>query len=316
MGKQTLSTYLKMWLEDYVRPKVRPKTFKSYSQLVKNHVSPALGDIPLARLTTHDVQKFLNSKLVTHSRRTIRYLYAVIRVALGKAVKLGLVSANAAENAEPPRPEQQEIQPFTPEETLRLLVAIRGHRHETLFIAAVSLGLRQGELLGLTWGDVNLEIGTVTVRHALQRVEGKLQLVEPKTKKSRRTIALPAITAHALRILKAQRQETSAHRYVFVTRDGNPLDGCNVTKEFKRVLKLAGLPALRFHDLRHTCASLLIAENVHPRVVMDILGHSQIELTMNTYCHTYPAVRREAAAKMDAILQHENRVSAAAAGRG
>jgi integrase len=164
--------------------------------------------------------------------------------------------------------------------------------------------------LGLWWEDVDLGAGTLHVRHALQRVAGTLTLVEPKTRRSRRTVAMPAPIVTALRadmVRQIEERLFAGSRWQdtgfdFTTMVGTPLDGTAVTKRFQAILKQAGLPHQRFHDLRHCCASLLLAQGVHARVVMEILGHSQIGLTMDTYSHVMPAMQREPAALMDDIL--------------
>jgi len=175
----------------------------------------------------------------------------------------------------------------------------------------LAVGLRPGEALGLRWQDVNFETGTLSVLRALQRIEGKPQLVELKTRRSRRSVSLPqvalaALQAHRARQLEEQRRAGHAWRndpgLIFTTARGTPLELRNVVRTFKRILRSAGLPDQRFYDLRHTCASLLLAQGVHPWVVMEILGHSQISLTMNTYSHVIPQLQEDAARRMDDLL--------------
>jgi len=177
------------------------------------------------------------------------------------------------------------------------------------------MGLRQGEALGLRWQHVDLELGYVRIAKQLQRIDGQLQLVDPKTPRSRRVIAMPATIAKGLREHR-DRQNAEKERageqwsdsgLVFTGPEGNPLDGSAISKQFHRVLERAGLPQRRFHDLRHSCATLLLVQGVSPRVVMDVLGHSQIGLTMNTYSHVIPELRREAADRMDHLLQDGER---------
>ena len=199
---------------------------------------------------------------------------------------------------------------MTPEQARAFLDAAHGQRLEALYAVALALGLRQGEALALRWVDLDLDAGFVTVRAGLQRVAGRLVLVEPKTPKSRRTIAAPPIVVAALRAHRSrQLQDRLAAGaawqdldFVFCTQTGGPLDSRNVTRDFQRSLAKAGLPHMRFHDLRHSCASLLLAQGVHPRVVMETLGHSQIALTLNTYSHVIPVLQREAADRMEAAL--------------
>lgn len=210
---------------------------------------------------------------------------------------------------EPPKAARYEVRPLTTEQARVLLEAIRGDRHEALYLVTMATGLRQGEAFGLRWDDVDLDTGTITVRHQLQRINGTPTLTAPKSARSRRTIALPAFVVPAL---KAHRTRQKAERLaagvrwqdwklVFTNPTGGPLTP-NVTTAFARLLKAAGLPKQRFHDLRHLCASLMLAQGVHPRVVMEQLGHSQISVTMNTYSHVAPALQREAAERMDALL--------------
>ena len=176
-----------------------------------------------------------------------------------------------------------------------------------------SVGLRRGETLGLAWNDVDLDDGTLTVRQALQRIDGKLRLTPPKTKRSRRTIALPQTVVAALRMHRArqlQERLLAGSRWhdsglVFTTTIGTPLEPRNVTRDFQRILAKAGLPRIRLHDLRHGCATLLLAQGVQPRVVMDILGHSTISVTMDTYSHVLATMRRDAADQIDAVLAEQ-----------
>jgi integrase len=183
---------------------------------------------------------------------------------------------------------------------------------EALYLVAVGTGLRQGEILGLSWTDIDLDAGIITVRHALQRIEDTLVLVEPKSATSRRAVAAPRIAIDALRghrsrqwrerLLAGSRWVDDPRGFVFTTTIGTPADGIGVTRRFQAVLKQAGLPRQRFHDLRHACASLLLLQGVHPRVVMETLGHSQIALTLNTYSRVIPQLGREAADRMDDVL--------------
>ncbi len=311
-GRQTLGQFLVRWLQDSVKPTVRPKTYTSYSQLLRIHILPALGAVPLAKLDPPRVQRFLNDKLAEGrlSARTIQYLHAVLRAALGQALKWRLVSVNVATLVDPPRAVRPEVRAVGPAEARSLLEATCGDRLEALYILALASGLRQGEALGLHWQDVDLEAGTLRIRVALQRLDGRLQTVEPKTARSRRSIALPPQVIESLRAHKsrqAQERLLAGSRWqdtglVFTTAVGKPLEGSSVTHRFQKLLQRAGLPHFRFHDLRHACASLLLAQGVHPRVVMETLGHSQISLTMNTYSHVIPALQRDAAERMEAIL--------------
>ena len=311
--KITFAQFLIKWLEDSVKPSVRPRTFKSYSQLVKHHIAPELGKIKLVKLCP-SVQSLMNRKLDSGlSPRSVQYIHAVIRRALVQARKWELVPRNVAKLVDPPRVQHFEVQALSPEQARTFLDAAKGDRLEALYTVAVSLGLRRGECLALRWEDVDLELGTLRVCHTLQRVDGGgWELAEPQSKNSRRTLGLPSFADQALRDHRKRQLEEKMlagpdwqeNGLVFTSKIGTPLDGQHLYfRHFKKLLSKAGLPDIRFHDLRHSCASLLLVQGVSPRVVMETLGHSQISLTMNTYSHVMPVLMREAADKMDALLR-------------
>ena len=311
-SRMSLGDYLASWL-DAIEPRVRPRTYESYELIVRVHLAPALGHAALARLTPPQVQAFLNAKTRAGcSPRTVAYIRAVLRQALGQAERWGLVTRNVAKLADAPRVPRREIRPLDPTEARTFIEAIRGDRLEGLYVTALGTGLRQGELLGLSWRDVDLDAGTLRVRQALQRNRTGLVLVEPKSATSHRAVALPAVVVTALRahrvrqleerLAAAGRWPDDARELVFLSTIGTPLEGVNVTRRFQALLVDAGLPRQRFHDLRHACATLLLAQGVAPRVVMETLGHSQISLTMNTYSHVVPSMTRHAAERMDEAL--------------
>ena len=233
-----------------------------------------------------------------------------MRKSLGQALRKSQVARNVATLVDPPRVDRHEIEPLNPNKAQKFLRSIKGDRLEALYSVALAVGLRKGETLGLRWQDIDLEHNTLTVRWSLQRINGKLSLTEPKSMNSRRTIALPQIAIIALRRHRAnQLQERllagakwKDGDYVFPTTIGTPMDTPNLTRYFNKALERAGIERIRFHDLRHTCASLLLVQGIHPRVVMEILGHSQFNLTMNTYSHVIPELQQEAANQMDALL--------------
>lgn len=308
----TVGDLLKQWLAEGAKASVRSSTYRSYSDIVTLHLEPELGRVRLTKLQPAHVERLLKRKLDSGlSARRVEYIRAVLRRALNRAVRWELVSRNVATLIDVPRVVRPEVQPFTPAEIKAFLQAVRGDRLEALYVLALGAGLRQGELLGLTWHDVDVNAFTVTVRRSLQRVNGRFEFVEPKSTRSRRTVALPKSTVEALQQhLWRQGQERRAagpkwedHDLVFASVLGRPLDGTNMTHRFQKLLAKAGLPRRRFHDLRHSCATLLLAQGVPARVVMEILGHSQISVTMNTYSHVLPEVQRAAADQMDSILR-------------
>jgi integrase len=263
-------------------------------------------------LTPALVQEMMNNRLAAGlSGKSVAYIHQVLRTALTLAVRWDLVSRNVARLVDRPRIERKSISPLTPEEARKFLAAIRGHRLEALFSVALALGLRQGEALGLQWEDVDFTAGTLRVSHQLQRIGGKLTLVAPKTDRSRRTLVMPPMIVDRLREHESRQvgerlwagpnwQESGL---VFGNRGGGPTQARRVIEQFHKALAEAGIRHIRFHDLRHSCATLLLVQGVSPRVVMEILGHSEIALTMNAYSHVVPELQREAANRMQAILE-------------
>jgi len=309
--RQTVGDFLSSWLETIARPTVRPSTYVSYAGIVNHHLIPELGRIRLSRLSPQDVQEMLNRKLAEGlSPRRVDYLRGVLHRALNQALRSSLVGRNVAGLARSPKQVRYEIRPLSPPEVGRLLQEVRGDRLGALFTLAVATGMRRGELLGLGWAEVDLRAGTIQVRHALERFEGAYHLVEPKSARGVRSVSLPAFALESLqRHWRRQAEERELARsewtewgLVFATPIGLPLDGSMVTHALHRHLRRAGLRHQRFHDLRHACASLLLAEGVNPRVVMEILGHSQVSLTLNTYSHVIPSLGRDAADRLQSLL--------------
>jgi len=273
---------------------------------------PTLGKIPLDQLTPRHVQEMMNARLAAgFSGKSVAYMQQVLRTALSLAVRWDMVSRNVARMVDRPRIERKPISPLTPDQARTFLAAIRGHRLEALFSVALALGLRQGEALGLRWEDIDLVAGTLRVRYQLQRIGGKLTLVPPKTERSRRTLVMPTTIVERLR--EHEKRQVAEKLWagskwddtglIFSTRVGGPTPARHVIAEFHKALENAGLRRIRFHDLRHSCATLLLVQGVSPRVVMEVLGHSEIALTMNAYSHVVPELQRDAAARMQAILE-------------
>lgn len=307
----TLRRYLVEWLER-VKPSIRPATYTSYERVVRCHLIPGLGRVPLTRLEPQHVQRLLSDRLVHGaSPRDVQLTRAVLRRALVHAQRWSLVARNVAAMVDPPRLQSEERPVFTTGEARRFFRAVEGDRLEALYKVALALGLRQGEALGLQWSDVDGEAGLLHVRHALQRIGGQPMLVPPKTASSRRLVPLPTSLVRALeehRRRQVRERDAAAAGWdsswnlVFAGRLGEPLAPKAVRLHFYQLLARAGLPRIRFHDLRHACATLLLAQGVAPRVVMQILGHSDITTTMNVYTHVLPELKLEAAARMDEFM--------------
>jgi integrase len=308
----TVEDYLDRWLKDCVRGTVRQSTYDRDSLLLDKHVVPAIGHRKLKKLTPLDLQGLYRDRLDSGlSASTVHKIHAILHKALSQAVRWHMVPRNPTEAVKPPRPAPKEMRPLSPEEARRLLEAASGDRLEALYVLAVTTGMRQGELLALKWEDVGLEDRVLSVRRTLTREGGRVAFGEPKTKKSRRSIRLTPRATESLRAhLSRQMEEISAlgDRYrdeglIFATDTGGPINQSNLRqRSFLPLLRRAGLPHVRFHDLRHTCATLLLAEGTHPKYVQELLGHATVAITLDTYSHVLPGMGDHAARAMEGAL--------------
>jgi integrase len=308
---QTLSAYLDRWLNGSVKGSIKPSTFESYERMIRNHIKPALGHRKLKNLAPDHVQYFYQSKLDAGlAPGTVRLMHGILHKALEQAVKWGVVSRNVCRAVTPPKPNPEEIRPLDAEQSKRMLEASRGNRLEALYILAITAGLRIGELLALKWEDVDLETGALRVRRTRSQAKTGPTFTAPKNGKGRSII----LTRRAVEALKAHKAAQNAERLklgdlwednnlVFCTTAGKPLDFRNVaTASFKPLLKKAGLPDIRFHDLRHTCATLLLSRGHHPKLVQELLGHASVAITLDRYSHVLPGMGDQTAAAMEAAL--------------
>ena len=309
----TVADYLQRWLKDSARPTLRPRTFAGYASIVSGHLIPSLGRIRIRKLMPADLEVHLRRAADSGlSNGTVRHHHAVLRRALGQAERWGLVARNVARLVTPPRILRRDMRPLTAAQARLFLSGVENDRLAALYAVSLSLGLRKGESLGLQWADIDFEARTLAVRHTLQRYGGEHHLDEPKTNRSRRTITLPRPLVDALRSHRAQQREErlragpfwAGERWglVFCNELGEPLDGTAVTRAFRKTLADLGLPAQRFHDLRHAAATFLIAQGVPLRVVMEILGHSTITTTADIYGHVELDLQRDATSRTAAVL--------------
>ena len=313
-GRLTVGEYLRRWVGAKTGPgtHLRPSTAQRYRQIVDGHLIHMVGSHRLLSLSPTDVERAISSAIEGGvSVAMAGHCKTVLGTALAQAIRDDLVGRNAAQAAKAPAYRRPEVKPLTREEVHALIEAIDGHPLQPLIVTAVATGLRQGELLGLQWADLDLERGTLTVRQALQDGE----LVPTKTDKSRRTVGLPPDVVALLRQHRQGMREwrlamgTGWHGadnpgegLVFTNTIGRHLDGPTVTHQFQALLAEAGLPRIRFHDLRHTCATLLLNDGVPLHTVSRLLGHSQIAITADTYGHLVPDAAGEAAARMGVLL--------------
>ncbi len=291
-------------------------TIASYEWIIAKYIEPEIGAIPLLKFTQVDLNDFMRKELEAGlSIRTVQYCHAIIRSALSKALKDGLVSRNVAKLAESPtkRGGSGSIEPLTLEEARRFLAAVVDHHLGALYLVALVLGLRRGEALGLEWNAVDLLTGTLTVTQTVKRLKGKGLVIERigKTPKSLRMLPIPSF---ALGVLSEHRERQARERtlagtawreqgLVFTSTIGTPIEPRTLGRHFHATLKTLRIDRRRFHDLRHTNASLLLAEDATLFEVKEILGHSQISLTANLYGYAYLAAKREVLSRVDAILK-------------
>ena len=317
-GKLTVGEWLKQWLED-AQHRVSRKTLERYREIVEKHLAPALGAVPLGKLQPVHIQNYYARALTSGrrdgkgglSRQTVIHHDRVLHVALKRARAVRLISSNPVEDVERPKVERREIEVLEPEEAAALLKAADGTRLHAPIFLALATGLRRGELLALRWNDIDLDRGTLTVNRSLEQTRDGLRFKPPKTKRSRRTIALsPSVIeilqAHKVRQLKVRialglgRNESGL---VFTRHDGDLVNPRNFSKEFTRLVKRAGGRPITFHGLRHTHFTNLLREGVHPKIASERAGHASIAITMDVYSHAVPGLQEEAALLIDASLR-------------
>jgi len=309
--RQTVAQFMQRWLVAS-SPSLRERTWERYEQYVRLHIIPVLGKVSLTALTPVHLQRLYAKRLESGlSSTTVHHLHATIHRALEQALRWNLVPRNVADLVDPPRTEHFEITTLTAKQASDLLVAAEGNRLRALYVMALTTGMRQGELLGLRWRDVDLERGSVQIRGTMQATKKGLRFAETKTRGSRRHVLLPTRTIDALRQHRAAQAEERLrvgqawedNDLVFANEVGRPIAAGNLLKRsFEPLLRRAGLPRIRFHDLRHSAATLLLEEGIHAKIVSEMLGHTRISTTLDLYSHVTPTMQRQAAEAFDAIL--------------
>ncbi|NLU68470.1 site-specific integrase [Streptomyces sp. HNM0574] len=331
----TVAQYLRYWLAEEVKPNRRPKTYQGYESVVRTHLVPGLGKKKIRTLRAQEVRAWVNRVRIecqcckhgwdqgrdekcctvkkccnaTLSPRMVQVIHAVLRNALQHAVREELITRNVAKLVQVTTPTYGTGQGLSAPMAKLVLKELHEHRMYALYVLAMTLGMRRGELLGLYWDAVDLEKGTLTVATNLQRVGGELRIVQPKTRTSVRTLPLPSLAARALtehRERQAQERadagmEWREHGLVFPSRIGTPYEPDNLRRSWGPVRRKFGLTH-RFHDLRHTCVTLLLDLGVPPHVVMQIAGHSDLDVTMGVYAHASLDEKRRALEKLDEAL--------------
>jgi integrase len=304
----TVGAYLDSWLNDSVRGHVRPSTFYRHESIVQLHIKPALGRMKLSVLNPAQVQAMYRAKLDAGlSPTTVHRIHEVLNTALKQAARWELAPRNVCEAVSVPRRRRPDIRPLNPEQARAFLRAASGDPFEAFFVLALTAGLRLGELRGLGWDAVDLEGGRLQVKRTLIRAGNGLVFGEPKTAKGR-VVALTPRAVHSLKAYRSRQQAAGQYAHdglVFRSpRAGNPVDHRHLTyRYFRPILERAGLPRIRLHDLRHSCATLLLSRNVNPKIVQELLGHANIGMTLDTYSHILPGMMAPAVAAMEDALE-------------
>ena len=315
-GKLALSTYLDRWLADSVKDTVRQRTYERYESIVRVHIKPTIGRVKLKALTPAHARALYRQKLDSGlSARTVNYVHVTLHKALSQAVSDGLVQRNAAQ-VKAPRPEKPEIKPLSPDQARKLIATAyeTGNRYAALYVLALHTGMREGEMLGLRWGDLDLGAGgatpTLHVRRTLSETRTGHKFELPKSGKGR-SIKLSRKAVEALRSHRAGQAEEKLrlgslwqdNGLVFPTTTGTTMSGTNLLgRHFKPLLKRADLPPVRLHDLRHTCATILLMAGKHPKFVQEMFGHANISITLDTYSHVIEGMDGGLADAMDDAL--------------
>jgi integrase len=312
--RQTVGQYLETWIED-VRSQLRPSSHRRYSDYVRVHLVPVLGKVGLAKLTPQHVQNLITRKLAEGlSPTTVRSVHGMLHRALEDAERMGLIQRNVTEQIRAPRRNTAEVQAMSEGQSVVFLEATQGDRWEALYVLALTTGMREGELLGLRWQDVDMDgrHPSLQVRMAVQEAEKGYILAEPKTTYSRRRIAITPTAVDALHTHRVRQAEErlmlgpawdASMDLVFPNAIGGLMIPHNLAKRgFKAILRRAALPDFHFHCLRHTAATLLLSQGVHPKVVSEMLGHADISITLRIYAHVTPTLQQAAVDVMERVF--------------
>jgi len=318
-GKTTLTEYLERWLKDYAWPNLAPRTAEGYEYIIRRHIIPALGNIALTQLKPEHLQRYYSEKLTGGrcdgkgglSPRTVRHHHVTLHDALEHAVKMGLLSRNVADAVDPPRYQRPQWQTLSEFDINTFLEAAKKTPYYVIFYQALFTGMRRSELLALRWCDVDLLLCEVHITRSLHHLRtGEIVIRTPKSAKGRRMVAL---SPSAALLLQEHKDKQAVQRVmlgvplkdddlVFSTLEGKPLLPDTITHAWIKLVRRIGLKGIRLHDARHTHASLMLKQGVHPKIVQERLGHASIQITLDTYSHVAPGLQEAAAAGFDKMV--------------
>jgi integrase len=318
-GKSTLADYLASWLKDYCWPNLAPRSAEGYEYIVHTHLIPSLGKIPLTELKPQHLQHLYTEKLLNGradckgglSNRSVQYMHVTLHKALSNAVRMGMIARNVADAVERPKVPRREMQTMSESDIHIFLEYAKSTLYYALFYTALFTGMRRSELLGLRWQDTDLLLCQISVNRTLHQLSNGEIVIRPcKTEKSRRLIALSPSTALVLsehresqsKLRQAIGETLSDDDLVFSHYNGKPLLPNSVSHAWEKLANRTGLKGIRFHDARHTHASLLLKQNVHPKIVQERLGHASVQITLDLYSHVAPGLQQAAANRFDDIV--------------
>jgi integrase len=315
-SKTTLAEFFERWLKDYVWPNLAPRTAEGYESIIRQHLIPQLGNITLTQLKPEHLQKYYSDMLRSGhcksasnlSAQTVRHHHTALHKALQTAVEWGLLSRNVADAVRPPRAERPEMHTWDEDDITRFLEATKNTPYYALFYTALFTGMRRSELLALRWQDIDFILSQVYVSRSLHQLrDGSFVFRSPKTANGRRTVALPPSAILALNEHKEKQKLERAmlgiplkdDDLVFSHLDGKPISPNTITRAWTTLATRAGLKVIRLHDARHTHASIMLKQGIHPKIVQERLGHSSIAITLDTYSHVSPGLQEAAAKRFD-----------------
>jgi len=309
-GRLTVAEHLRQWLDGYVKTNCHVRTLDGYQSIIETHLIPAFGHIQLKQLHPQIIQAYYGKAIEKLSPRTVAKHHRLLSQTLKYAVRQGYLGRNPCELVDSPSWKGKAMRTLTPGEVEVLFERAEGNYYYPVVYTAVSTGLRQAELLGLRWRDIDLDFLSISVSQVLYKRRGVCEFKEPKTAHSRRRVAMTPKLALYLREYRTEREaiyrelgkDLTLDDLVFTSIEGKPLDPCVLTHNFTRMARRAGLEGIRFHDLRHTFASLMLLRGAKPKVISEALGHASVAFTMDTYSHIIDGMQSEAMALLDEVL--------------
>jgi integrase len=309
-GRLTVAAHLRHWIEGYVKTNCSQRTLDGYQSIIDTHLIPAFGQFQLKHLNQQTIQSYYGKACEKLSARTVHHHHRVLSQSLNYAVRQGYLGRNPTEMVDPPSPRKKVMRTLTPMEVEILLENAQDNYYYPVVYTAMSTGLRQAELLGLRWRDIDLDMLSISVSQVLYKRRGVCEFKEPKTSHSRRRVAMTPKLALFLRGYRAERErlyqqlgrELTLDNLVFTGLEGKPIDPCVFTHAFTRMARRANLSGVRFHDLRHTFASLMLMRGAKPKVISEALGHASVAFTMDVYSHIIEGMKSDAMALLDQVL--------------